>query len=173
MELDSSEILLPQMLENSLSIVKEMALQQGLRLSTRQRGVPATLWGDERKLKQVLYNLLSNAVKFTPPGGTVDLEARGLNGQGVEITVRDSGIGLREADLERIFEPFEQGDNSSRKKFQGTGLGLSLSKRLVEMHGGRIWASSPGPGAGSAFSFRIPATSGEAHSPCAPEAGRP
>lgn len=118
--------------------------------------IPPTLWADERKLKQILYKLLSNAVKFTPEGGSGQLEARGLSGPGVEITVRDNGVGLKETDLERIFRPFEQGDNSAGRKYQGTGLGLSLTKRMVELHGGRIWAESAGPAKGSRFLVFLP-----------------
>ena len=76
-----------------------------------------------------------------------------MDGQGVEITVSDTGIGLAEADLERIFQPFEQGDNSAGRKYQGTGLGLSLTKRMVELHGGRIWAESEGREKGSRLHF--------------------
>ena len=86
----------------------------------------------------------------------MELSARGLNGQGVEITVSDTGIGLAEDDLERIFQPFEQGDNSAGRKYQGTGLGLSLTRRLVELHGGRIWAWQRAEGPGAVFSFTIP-----------------
>jgi signal transduction histidine kinase len=130
-------------------------------------------------LKQVLYNLLANAVKFTPEGGRILLSAcplthrqgqwtigdgksiripfgNGAEGDWVKVSVQDSGIGLRQEDLERIFAPFEQGDNSASRKFQGTGLGLSLARQLVELHGGAIWAESDGEGKGSIFSFVIP-----------------
>jgi PAS domain S-box-containing protein len=157
MELEYSELPLREILENSLIMVKEKALKNRLRLNLLFQEIPPTIWADEREVKQILYNLLSNAVKFTPEGGTVQLEARGLNDQGVEISVRDSGIGLKETDLERIFRPFEQGDNSASRKYQGTGLGLSLAKRMVELHGGRIWAESRGEGAGSTFTVFLPA----------------
>jgi signal transduction histidine kinase len=77
-------------------------------------------------------------------------------GAGIEIAVQDTGIGIRGEDLERIFDPFEQGDNSASRRYQGTGLGLSLSRKLVELHGGRIWAASEGEGKGSKFTFVIP-----------------
>lgn len=157
MELEFSEVPLREVLENSLRMVKEKALKHRLQLNTLFQEIPSTIRADERGIKQILYNLLSNAVKFTPEGGTVQLEARGLNEQGVEIKVRDSGVGLKETDLERIFSPFEQGDNSPSRKYQGTGLGLSLTKRMVELHGGRIWAESPGEGAGSTFTVFLPA----------------
>ncbi|MGD8889607.1 MAG: ATP-binding protein, partial [Desulfobacterales bacterium] len=132
-------------------------------------GIPKTIQADERKLKQILYNLLSNAVKFTPDAGHIllsaervfdtekqfqDLSASGLNY--IQISVEDSGIGLNQEDLERIFHPFEQVDNSASRRFPGTGLGLSLTKSLVELHGGKIWAESEGEGKGTTFSFCIP-----------------
>jgi signal transduction histidine kinase len=111
---------------------------------------------DERKLKQIVYNLLSNAAKFTPDRGEVRLKARkGGNGY-IEISVEDTGIGIKQEDLDRIFESFEQADGSITRKYPGTGLGLSLTKSLVELHGGKIWAESDGEGKGSAFTFTIP-----------------
>jgi signal transduction histidine kinase len=156
MELECSEVPLQGILENSLTMVEEGALKHKIRLTSNFVDIPPTLYADERKVKQILYNLLSNAVKFTPDGGAVHLEVRGLEGKGIEIRVSDNGIGMPNTDLERIFQPFEQADNSSSRKYQGTGLGLSLAKRMVEMHGGRIWAESPGTGLGSSFYVTIP-----------------
>jgi signal transduction histidine kinase len=158
MKLEASEIPLENLLRDSLNMVKEKALKHRIALIPCFQEIPGAIQADERKLKQILYNLLSNAVKFTPDGGRVKLEARGLNGQGVEITVSDTGIGLAEDDLERIFQPFEQGDNSAGRKYQGTGLGLSLTKSLVELHGGRIWAERRAEGPGAVFFFTIPET---------------
>jgi signal transduction histidine kinase len=133
-------------------------------------GIPQTIQADKRKLKQILYNLLSNAVKFTPDAGHILLSAKrvlhpdnqvqGLSDSDqnyIQISVEDSGIGLKKEDLERIFEPFEQVENSISRRFQGTGLGLSLTKSLVELHGGKIWAESEGEDKGTIFSFCIPA----------------
>ena len=156
MNLEASEISLEVLLRDSLNMVKEKALKHRIALTPHLQNLPEAIRGDERKLKQILYNLLSNAVKFTPEGGRVELAARGRDGQGVEITVSDTGIGLAEADLERIFQPFEQGDNSASRKYQGTGLGLSLTKMMVELHGGRIWAESEGPKRGSRFHVLLP-----------------
>ena len=156
MNLEAKEIALGSLLQDSFNMVKEKALKQHITLTPRFEAIPETIQADERKLKQILYNLLSNAVKFTPDGGRVELKARGLNGRGVEISVSDTGIGVPEADLERIFQPFEQGDNSAGRKYQGTGLGLSLTKRLVELHGGRIRAERRAEGSGAVFSFTIP-----------------
>jgi signal transduction histidine kinase len=152
-------------------MVKEKAMQHGIKLSNNINGIPDTITADERKLKQIMYNLLSNAVKFTPDGGEVSLTAQtcGLEDVqlsavdsdqncGIKINVSDTGIGLNPEDLDRIFNSFEQVEHSKSRKFQGSGLGLSLTKRLVELHGGRIWADSEGEGKGSTFSFIIPAT---------------
>jgi signal transduction histidine kinase len=156
MELEVSEIALQPLLENSLVMIKEKAMNHGIRIGTRFMEIPPILRADERKLKQIIYNLLSNAVKFVPDGGSVMLEARRVDRQGVQITVSDTGIGLPESDLERIFQPFEQGDNSHGRKYQGTGLGLSLTREMVELHGGRIWAESEGSGKGCHFHVLLP-----------------
>ena len=133
------------------------------------KDVAETITADERKLKQILYNLLSNAVKFTPDGGKVwvsaqkcefagrqDSAAANYPNGGIKISVSDTGIGLKFEDFKRVFSPFEQVDNSTSRRFNGTGLGLSLSKRLVELHGGRLWAESSGKGNGSSFHFTLP-----------------
>jgi signal transduction histidine kinase len=122
---------------------------------------PESFQADERKLKQILYNLLSNAVKFTPEGGTILVRIRPESGGtggigGLRFSVIDSGIGLEPGDLERIFQPFEQAGNSAGHKSQGTGLGLALSRKMVELHGGKIWAASEGEGKGSSFHFVLP-----------------
>ena len=156
MDREVSEFPLEGLFRNSLTMVKEKALKHRIALTPHFQEIPAAIRADERKLKKILYNLLSNAVKFTPDGGRVELAARGMDGQGVEVTVSDTGIGLAEDDLERIFQSFEQGDNSAGRRYQGTGLGLSLTKRLVELHGGRIWARQRAEGAGAVFSFTIP-----------------
>jgi signal transduction histidine kinase len=181
MELKRKEVELRTILEHSLIMIKEKALKHGIRLSTRIDGIPDFIQADERKLKQILYNLLSNAVKFTPDGGKICLSAErveasflpreivsalrasGDHGQKdgreqkfVQISVSDTGLGLKREDIERIFAPFEQVESSSSRKYQGTGLGLSLTRRLVDLHGGRIWAESEGEGKGSVFRFVIP-----------------
>ncbi len=184
LELEVAEIHLRMLLEGSLSMVQEKAMKHRIRLLSDINGIPEAIQADERRLKQILYNLLSNAVKFTPDGGSVTLSARYLTfrdgqwltrdeqpvglpldrddqlmrGEGlIDISVQDTGIGIKGEDLQRIFAPFEQVESSSSRRFAGTGLGLSLTKRLVELHGGRIWAESEGQGKGSQFIFVIPA----------------
>ena len=111
---------------------------------------------DQRKLKQILFNLLSNAVKFTPTAGTVDVSAV-RDGDFIEITVADTGIGIRDEDVPKLFQTFTQLESVYTKGFEGTGLGLALTRQLVELHGGRIWMESEF-GTGSRFSFTIPLT---------------
>jgi signal transduction histidine kinase len=108
---------------------------------------------DERKVKQVVFNLLSNAVKFTPDGGRVELSAHTVDGE-VQIAVRDTGIGIAPEDVEHVFEEFRQ-VGQGRAKAEGSGLGLALTKRFVELHGGRIRVESE-VGAGSTFTFSLP-----------------
>jgi signal transduction histidine kinase len=169
LELSPSSVNLKGLLENSVIMIKEKTMKHGIKLSTNINGIPATITADERKLKQILYNLLSNAVKFTPNGGEVSVsaqtceldnaqfsDAENVQRRGIKISVSDTGIGLIPEDLDRIFNPFEQVEHSASRKFQGTGLGLSLTRQLVELHGGKIWVESKGEGLGSTFGFVLP-----------------
>jgi len=161
MELELSGVRIMDLLESSTVMVREKALKEGIRLRVEASGLPEMILADERKLKQVLYNLLSNAVKFTPAGGEVvlggEIEQESGAGEGwISVWVKDTGIGIEPQDLERIFKPFEQVESSASRKYQGTGLGLSLARRMIELHSGRIWAESGGPGKGSTFRFTIP-----------------
>jgi signal transduction histidine kinase len=112
-------------------------------------------YGDERRLTQVVLNLVGNAIKFTDAGEVV-IKAAKANGS-FKVTVRDSGPGISEADRAKLFQEFQQADNSITKKKGGTGLGLAISRRIIEMHGGRIWVESS-PGNGSTFAFTLPVT---------------
>ena len=157
------------LLESCLSMVKEKSLKHSIQLSLDTTGIPESIRADERMLKQIMYNLLSNATKFTPQGGKITVTAsaceldsdisgaaEGARSHGVKISVSDSGIGIRPADLKRIFNPFEQVESSHSRRYQGTGLGLSLCRNFVDLHGGQIWAESQGPGHGASFHFVIP-----------------
>jgi signal transduction histidine kinase len=184
LDLNPSNVNLKEILMNSLIMVKEKALKHGINVGTEISGVPETIRADERKLKQIMYNLLSNAVKFTPDRGVITVTARPVSvvsghlvdregrkvdlgamqgerplarGDYVEISVGDSGIGIKQENLERIFQPFVQVESSSNRKYQGTGLGLSLTRSLVELHGGLIWAESKGENQGSSFHLVLPA----------------
>ncbi|MBN1932037.1 MAG: hypothetical protein JW786_10570 [Desulfobacterales bacterium] len=170
MELTPTKFNLKVILENSLSMIKEKAMKQNIKLSADFQNSPETIRADERKFKQIIYNLLSNAVKFTSTNGKIlikanrapdaELQAFGFERQNtddfVKISVQDTGIGLKPSNLEQIFEPFKQVKNSEKRHHEGTGLGLSLTKKLVEMHKGKIWAESEGEGKGSQFNFIIP-----------------
>ena len=109
---------------------------------------------DERKVKQILVNLLSNAVKFTPEGGRVGVSATAADGV-LTIAVTDTGVGIAPEDQAAIFEEFRQVGRDDTRKQEGTGLGLTLAKKFVELHGGRIWVESH-VGQGSTFSFTLP-----------------
>ncbi len=164
MDLETSRIDLQTIFEHSLIMVRERAAKHALYLSAYidPRLEPLNLMADERKVRQVLYNLLANAVKFTPDGGAVDISAcliDAVEGQGqswAKICITDTGIGLAATDLERVFEAFYQVKSPEAGKTPGTGLGLSLVKRMIELHGGKVWAESKGPGWGSRFVFTLP-----------------
>jgi signal transduction histidine kinase len=154
MELELEAFDLPVALDNALTLVRERANRHGIGLDVTVDKRLGTFVGDERKIKQVLLNLLSNAVKFTFEGGKVVVSAVRANGS-VEISVKDTGIGIAAEDQEAIFEEFRQvGDDYARKR-EGTGLGLTLARRFVELHGGRIWVKSE-MGRGSTFTFSLP-----------------
>jgi signal transduction histidine kinase/CheY-like chemotaxis protein len=157
-------------IESALGLVAARAAGKGLALSVAiGADVPAAITGDVTRLRQVLLNLLANAVKFTEAGEVVlsvawnagrDAEPRSALPNRVpqlHCAVRDTGIGLAEADRERLFQKFSQADSSTTRKYGGTGLGLAISKRLAEAMGGTMWAESAGPGAGSTFHFIIDA----------------
>ncbi len=153
-EMEPAEVSLGDLLQNSLTMVKEKALKRGIELIPKLEDETVKIYADERKVKQVVFNLLSNAVKFTPDGGKVGIEAV-KEDEHIRVTVWDTGIGIKEEDKEKLFKEFQQLDSGRDKRYQGTGLGLALSKRLVEMHGGRIWVESEA-GKGSRFSFTLP-----------------
>ena len=161
MELELSCVDLGQLLEHSTMLVRERAQRHGLTLAL-DIGEGLTEWvADERKLKQSVVNLLSNAVKFTPAGGSVMLRARHLNGfsgragDWAEVSVSDSGIGIKPEDQALVFEEFRQASGDVLRKGEGTGLGLALVKRFVELHGGQI-ALVSAPGQGSTFTITLP-----------------
>ena len=154
MELELTRFDLPAAIDNALTLVKGRAANHAIKLTPHVDPRLGEFVADERKLKQVLVNLLSNAVKFTPEGGHVEVRAAPADG-GVEIAVTDTGIGIAPEDHEAIFEEFRQVGSDYARKREGTGLGLTLTRRFVELHGGRIWVKSA-PGEGSTFTFTLP-----------------
>jgi signal transduction histidine kinase len=160
MELDLDNFYLKELLEGSLSLFRDKAKKQELTLAAEVGDEIDLVTADKTKIKQVAMNLIANAVKFTPAGGRVSISARKINGQApapglIEVSVTDTGIGMTTEECGRLFRPFVQLDNSLTKKFEGTGLGLHLSKKIVELHGGGIRVESE-PGKGACFSFTIP-----------------
>jgi signal transduction histidine kinase len=154
MELELDRFDLPQALQDTLVLVRERAVRHGIELSFEADPRVGGVVADERKIKQVMLNLLSNAVKFTPEGGRVDVRAIPTDGA-VEISVADTGIGIAPENQELIFEEFRQVGGDYAHKREGTGLGLTLARRLVELHGGRLWVKSQ-VGQGSTFTFSVP-----------------
>jgi signal transduction histidine kinase len=156
-ELEMQPFSVREALERGVVMVRERATEDGVDIALASDLDVDVVEGDERRIKQVIFNLLSNAVKFTPPGGEVDVSAARVNGE-VRISVADTGPGVAVEDHERIFEEFQQTEAGLEQR-EGTGLGLALSKRFVELHGGRIWLESE-PGKGSTFVFTLPVRSG-------------
>jgi signal transduction histidine kinase len=155
MTLELERVELAPLLTGSLAVVREKAHRHGILLESRVAADLGEALVDPRKVKQILFNLLSNAVKFTPDNGRVLLEARRLAADRFELSVSDTGIGVAARDLPRLFRPFEQLESSADRRYEGTGLGLSMVKRLAELHGGAVSVSSE-KGKGSRFSVRLP-----------------
>jgi CheY-like chemotaxis protein/two-component sensor histidine kinase len=165
MKLELETANLHDLLQGSLGIVREKAAAHQIRLNLEVEPDFPPVYLDARKAKQILYNLLSNAVKFTPDGGQVTLCGRSRNDLSdpeyaaypdwLEISVADTGIGIAKKDQERLFKPFVQADSGLDRRYEGTGLGLSLVKRLAELHGGRVTMEST-LGEGSTFHVWLP-----------------
>src|SRR5574337_1045362 len=178
LELRPEVFLIDAALMTALADIRPLADQKRLilTLNTDTDGTPLT--ADPVRFKQILHNLLSNAVKFTPEGGHITVTARqgcGVQDPGtvddpgsgstpaapgpeefVEITVADTGIGIAADNMVKLFQPFTQLSSNLAKLHHGTGLGLALTKKLVELHNGRIWVTSEGKGRGSSFMVRFP-----------------
>jgi CheY-like chemotaxis protein/anti-sigma regulatory factor (Ser/Thr protein kinase) len=156
MELVRSLFAVQSAITDVQNIAKALANKKKITLLTEVDPELPKVLADQSKFKQVLYNLLSNAVKFTPEGGTVTVSAEVVESS-LRVSVSDTGIGIQPEYHERIFGEFEQVDSSYARQQQGTGLGLALTRKLVELHGGRIWVESDGvEGRGSKFTFVLP-----------------
>ena len=171
MELDLNDFHMPGLLQGCLRMFREKALKKNIRLEMMAEDNIGVVVADSRKIKQVIFNLLTNAVKFTTEGGEVLLSAY-REGQNVTVCVTDNGIGISRKEMDKLFKEFSQVDGSLSRRHEGTGLGLALSKKLVEMHGGTIGVESQ-PQKGSRFYFTIPAqpggVAGPENSPPRPE----
>jgi signal transduction histidine kinase len=153
-ELELAKFDLPLAVENAIMLVRERANRHGVSLYQEVDKRLGDFVGDERKIKQILLNLLSNAVKFTSEGGRIGIRAMPVDSS-VEISVSDTGIGIAPEDQATIFEEFRQVGTADAQKHEGTGLGLTLAKKFVELHGGRMWVESE-VGKGSTFTFTLP-----------------
>ena len=183
MALETEPLEIAGLLQNSLRVVKEKALKHRIAIKLDLAGSPDHIVADARKVKQIVYNLLSNAMKFTPDGGQMEISARAVTRDALaliapegiavrqlplpanewrdflEIKVCDSGIGIAAADLDRLFQAFQQLDSSLERNFEGTGLGLALVKRMAALHGGTVAVASA-PGKGSCFAVWLPCRTG-------------
>ncbi|BAY63759.1 multi-sensor hybrid histidine kinase [Calothrix brevissima NIES-22] len=163
-ELDCTSVSVASLCQSSLAFIKQQALQKRIHLEIKLQPKLPELLVDERRIRQVLINLLNNAVKFTPTGGQITLEVNKLTSEiaasnteenFLQITVRDTGIGISAADMNKLFKPFIQIDTALNRQYVGTGLGLALVKRIVELHGGRVGLTSQ-LGVGSCFTIELP-----------------
>ena len=154
MDLDLATFHLPTALSNAMTLIRERAQRHSIQLGLEVDPRLGEFQADERKVKQILLNLLSNAVKFTPDGGRVDVIAK-MDTTKVAIAVKDTGIGIAPEDHAAVFEEFKQVGRDYTRKAEGTGLGLALTKRFVELHGGEINLASA-PGKGSTFTITLP-----------------
>jgi len=162
LDLEARPFTLGSLVEEAVELLAPRAQAKGIEIASFvDERLPATIVGDAARLRQVLLNLAGNAIKFTEHGGVAVIVEPGEHDHEVSFQVRDTGIGLKSEDQQRIFLDFEQADGSSTRKFGGTGLGLAISKRIVERMDGRIAVASE-PGVGSTFSFTVPLHAGMA-----------
>jgi signal transduction histidine kinase len=179
-ELQRKPVRIDDLIAEGVAMIRDQAGKNNLDVESVPGESLPSLYVDPSRVRQILTNLLSNAVKFTPPGGRVTVSTRVVQGSGfraqgeqsayhepstmnhelpgeyVEIAVRDTGIGIRPEDQPKLFQPFMRLEASLGAQCEGTGLGLVITRRLVEMHGGRIWVESEGEGRGSTFTFTLP-----------------
>jgi signal transduction histidine kinase len=154
LELQVEEFDLQSALCNAITLVRSRAVAKDLRLELAIDEDLGGVRADARKFKQIMVNLLGNAVKFTPAGGSVRVTASRTNGE-TKISIDDTGVGIAPEHVERIFEPFYQVASDASTTRAGTGLGLTLCKELIELHGGALAVASQ-PGKGSSFQFSLP-----------------
>lgn len=154
LRLEVRELNLEEIIEKAIDIVTPAARAKGIRLNTMVDSTPGVS-ADADRILQVLWNILNNAVKFTPKGGRVQIRTKRINSN-IEISISDTGQGISEAFLPYLFERFEQTDKTKTRRHGGLGLGLSITRHIVELHGGTIRAESPGEDLGSIFTIVLP-----------------
>jgi PAS domain S-box-containing protein len=169
LRLDVQQVDLSDVVKAAVASVRHAAEGKGIRLQVVLDPLAGPVRGDPGRLQQCVWNLLTNAVKFTPKGGKVQVSLERVNSH-LEVCVTDNGEGVRPELLPHLFERFRQGDASTTRRHGGLGLGLSIVKHLVELHGGTVRAKSPGPGQGSTFCLDLPLM--VIHPPAPDEAGR-
>ncbi|MDD5116144.1 MAG: PAS domain-containing sensor histidine kinase [Candidatus Omnitrophica bacterium] len=156
MELELSEFDLKELFKKSLAFVSDKAMKKSVTLLTDAKEGVEKVEADERKVKQALFNLLSNSMKFTPDGGKVGIEAQKTSNGEILVCVWDTGIGIEPQDNQKVFSEFEQISSDYSRQYAGTGLGLPLSKKFIELHGGKMWFESEGKDKGTRFYFTLP-----------------
>jgi PAS domain S-box-containing protein len=157
LRLEVQRLNLAEVIDAALEAVAPAATAKEIRIVKMLDSLAAPVTGDPARLQQVIWNLLTNAVKFTPKGGQVQVLLERVNSH-VEISVIDTGMGIAPEFLPHVFDRFRQADSTSTRRHGGLGLGLSIVKQLVEMHGGTIRAKSPGEGQGATFTVMLPIT---------------
>ena len=155
-KLDLQPLLLADLLQTTTTRLSQQYAEKGVRLEIVLPADLPEIWADADRLSQVLFNLIGNALQYTPAGGQVDVAAR-RQGDEVHVSVQDTGIGIAAENLPHVFDRFFRADRSRSRGSGGSGIGLTIAKRLVEAHGGRIWVESPGLGKGSTFTIALPA----------------
>ncbi len=162
LRLDVQNVNLVEVIDSAVATVRPAAEAKEIRLHSVLDPLAGPVTGDPARLQQVVWNLLSNAVKFTPRGGQVQIVLERVNSH-VEVSVSDTGMGIPPEFLPHVFERFRQADGSTTRRHGGLGLGLSIVRQLVEMHGGSVRAKSPGEGRGATFSVSLPVSAAHGH----------
>jgi two-component system CheB/CheR fusion protein len=158
MKLTVSDLSIKSLLNDIVMLVGDMVSKKKLEISLKIDADLPYIEADELKVKEIIYNLLSNAVKFTPEGGKLGLRAKRIDAE-MEIVIWDTGIGIAPENMEKIFEGFFRVDTPFSRVTEGTGLGLPLSRKLVELHGGKLSVESPGLNKGTLIRFTLPIVS--------------
>ncbi|HEY9422732.1 MAG TPA: ATP-binding protein [Thermoanaerobaculia bacterium] len=167
-ELQPAPVDVHEKIRQTCALCEGDARDKSLELTTDLAAARSWVQADPARVQQVLWNLVKNAVKFTPEGGTITILTADAEDGGIIVEVRDTGIGIEPHVLPRVFDVFEQGGPEVTRSFGGLGLGLAISKGLIELHGGKLSAASDGPGQGAVFSVRLPASESRPPAPLEP-----